>query len=115
MVVGSSLSSLGIYYAISFWLVEFLLRNNLVSYGISLVCYLPFFSLLLLIFYLSLLVFVSLITMCLSVFLPGFILHGTPALLADYFLSYVQEVFRYYLFKCSLGSFLSFPPGTPVM
>ena len=50
-----------------------------------------FLFLLLLIFYLSLLVFVSLITMCLSVFLPGFILHGTPALLADYFLSYVQK------------------------
>ena len=30
--VGSSLSSLGIYHAIPFWLVEFLLRNQLIAW-----------------------------------------------------------------------------------
>ena len=31
LVVGSSLLSLQIYYAIRFWLVEFLLRNQLIT------------------------------------------------------------------------------------
>ena len=35
--------------------------------------------------------------------------------LVDYFLSHVWEVFRYYLFKYFLRSFLSSPSGTPIM
>ena len=58
------------------------------------------FPLLLLIFcHLS---FVSLITMCLGVFLLlGFILPGTLCFLnlADYFFSHVRKVFIYYIFK----------------
>ena len=47
--------------------------------------------------------------MCLSVFLLGFFLPGTLCFLdlLDYFLSRVREVFRYYLFKYFLRSFLS--------
>ena len=53
--------------------------------------------------------FVSLITMCLSVFLLGFILPGTLCCqnLVDYFLSYVWEVSSYHLFKYFLRFFLS--------
>ena len=53
--------------------------------------------------------FVSSITMCLSVFLLGFILPGTLYFLdlVDYFLSHVREVFNFYLFKYFLESFLS--------
>ena len=66
------------------------------------------FLLLLLIFYLFL-IFVSLITMCLSVLFLGFILPGTLCFLdlVNYFLSHVREVFSYYLFKYFLRSFLS--------
>ena len=55
------------------------------------------------------LIFVSLITMCLDVFLLGFILPGTLCFLdlIDYFLSHVQKVFSYYLFKYFLRSFVS--------
>ena len=55
------------------------------------------------------LIFVSLITMCLGVFLLGFILSGTLCFLdlVDYFVSYVREVFNYYLFRYFLWSFLS--------
>ena len=35
--------------------------------------------------------------------------------LVDYFLSHVWKVFRYYLFKYFLRSFLSSPSGTPIM
>ena len=67
------------------------------------------FSLLLNILSLSL-IFVSLITLCLSMFLLVFILPGTLCFLdsANYFLSHVWEVFSYYLFKYFLRSFLSF-------
>ena len=53
-------------------------------------------------------IFVSLITMCLGVFLLGFILPGTLRLLdlGGYFLSHVREVLDYHLFKCFLQSFL---------
>ena len=73
------------------------------------------FLLLLLIFYLFL-IFVSLITMCLSVFPLGFVPSGTLCFLdlVDYFLSHVREVFSYYLFKYFLRSFLS-SSGTPIM
>ena len=54
------------------------------------------------------LIFVSLITMCLGVFLLGFILPGNLcASLGGYFLSHVREVFKCNLFKYFLGSFLS--------
>jgi len=74
------------------------------------------FPLFLLIFYQSL-IFVCLITMCLSVFLLGFILPGT--LCASWtwltnFLSHVREVLSYYLYKYFLRSFLS-SSGTSIM
>ena len=49
------------------------------------------------------------ITMCLGVFLLGFILPRTLCFLdlVDYFLSHVREVFSYYLFTYFLRSFLS--------
>ena len=55
------------------------------------------------------LIFVNLITMCLDVFLLGFILPGTLRSLdlGGYFFSHVREVFDYNLFKYFLGSFLS--------
>ena len=55
------------------------------------------------------LIFVNLITMCLGMFLLGFILPGTLHFLdlGGYFLSHVREVFDYNLFKYFLGSFLS--------
>ena len=54
------------------------------------------------------LIFVSLITVCLGVFLLGFILPGTLHFLdlVDYFLSHVMEFFSYYIFKYFLRSFL---------
>ena len=62
------------------------------------------------------LIFVSLITVCLSMFLLVFILPGTPCFLhlVDYFLSHVRKVFSYYLFKYFLRSFLS-SSRTPIM
>ena len=54
------------------------------------------------------LVFIIMITMCLSVFLLGFILPGILLPGLDYFLSHVQKVFSYYFFKYFLRSFLSF-------
>ena len=71
------------------------------------------------------LIFVSLITICLSVCLLGFILSGTLCFLdfVDYFLSHIQEVFSYYLFKqfprkqkYFSGPFsFSSPSGTPLL
>ena len=54
------------------------------------------------------LVFVSLISMCLGLFLLGFILYGTLCLLDlfDYFLFYAGEIFKYNLFKNFLILFL---------
>ena len=62
------------------------------------------------------LIFVSLIAVCLSLFLLGFILSGTLCFLrlVDYFLSHVRKVFSYYLFKYFLRSFLS-SSRTPIM
>ena len=76
LVVVSSLSSLWIYHAIPFWLVKFLLRNQLIAWWTFACMLFVIFPLLLLLFYPSL-IFVSLITMCLSVFLLGLILLGT--------------------------------------
>ena len=55
------------------------------------------------------LTFANLITMCLGVFLLGFILYGTVRFLdlGGYFLSHVREVLDYNLFKYFLGCFLS--------
>ena len=65
------------------------------------------------------LIFVNLITVCLGVFLLGFILPGTLHFLdlGGYFLSHVREVFDYNVFKYFLGSVLSLssPSGTPIM
>ena len=54
------------------------------------------------------LVFVSLISLCLGLFLLGFILYGTVCLLdlIDYFLFHVGEIFKYNLFKNFLILFL---------
>ena len=54
------------------------------------------------------LVFVSLISMCLGVFLFGFTLWGTLCLLdlIDYYLFHVGEIFNYNLFKIFLIPFL---------
>ena len=54
------------------------------------------------------LVFVSLLSMCLGVFLLGFILYGTLCLLdlIDYFFFQVGKIFNYNLFKSFLISFL---------
>ena len=87
--------------------------DNLMGIPLYVIC---FFSLVAFnIFSLSL-TFVNLITMCLGVFLLGFILPGTLHFLnlGDSFLSHVREVFSYYLFKYFLRSFLSFP-GTPLI
>ena len=66
------------------------------------------------------LIFVYLITMCLSMFLLGFILPGTPLCFLDlggFFISHVREVFNYNVFKYFFESFLSLssPSGTPIM
>ena len=55
------------------------------------------------------LIFVSLINMCLDVFILGFILYGTLYFVdfGDWFLSNVKEVFSYYLFMYFLRPFLS--------
>ena len=72
LVVGSSLSSLSIYYATPFWPVEFLLRNQLITlWELPCILFITFN-----IFSLSL-IFVSLIAVCLSMFHLGFILPGT--------------------------------------
>ena len=54
------------------------------------------------------LIFVSLISTCLSVFLLRFALYGTLCLLAliDYFLLHAGEIFNYNLFKIFLIPFL---------
>ena len=54
------------------------------------------------------LVFVSLISMCLGVFLVGFFLYGTLCLLnlIDYFLFHIGDIFNYNLFKNFLLPFL---------
>ena len=53
------------------------------------------------------LVFVTLISMCLGMFLLGFILCGTVCALGpDYFLFHVGEIFKYNLFKNFLIPFL---------
>ena len=70
-----------------------------------LICHFPLVALNIL----SLSLTVSLKTMCLSVFLPGFVLWDSLCFLdlVDYFLSRVQEVLSFYLFKYFLRSFLS--------
>ena len=62
------------------------------------------------------LVFVSLISMCLGMFLLGFILSGTLCLLdlIDYFLFHGGEIFNYNLFIFSFPFFFS-SSGTPII
>ena len=79
--------------------------DKLMGTPLYVICHFPL--VVFLIFYLCLLIFASLITMCLSVFLFGFILPGTLLPGLDYFLSHVQKVFSYYFFKYFLRSFLS--------
>ena len=141
LVAGSFFSSLWIYSAIPFWLVEFLLRNSwdsLMGVFLYVICHSPLvvFNIL----PLSLLL-VSLI-MCqldfVSLCIPPWVYPAWNALcflhLVDYFLSHVQEVFRYYLFilfyfltlqycigfAIYMNNFsgpfsLSSPSGTPIM
>ena len=54
------------------------------------------------------LIFISLISMCLGVFLLGFILYETLHFLdlIDYILSHIEEIFNYNLFKNFLIPFL---------
>ena len=61
--------------------------------------------------------FVSLNSMCLGVFLLGFILCGTLALLnlIDYYLFHVGELFNYNLFKNFLIPFFFSSSGTPII
>ena len=65
------------------------------------------------------LVFVSLISMCLGMFLLGFILYETLCLLdlIDYYLCHTGEIFNYNLFKNFLIHFffLSSFSGTPII
>ena len=64
------------------------------------------------------LVFVSLIHMCLGVFLFGFTLWGTLCLLdlIDYYLFHVGEIFNYNLFKnFSYPFFFSSSSGIPII
>ena len=105
LVVGSPLWSLGIYYATAFWLIEFLLRNRLIT--------LWFFPCMLSVFLVAFnnlsLILVSLITcvsVCSSLGLSSLGLSVLPGLI-DYFLSHAGEVFSYYLFKYFIKSFLS--------
>ena len=112
LVVGSSLSSLEVYHATPFWLVESAV--NLMGVPLYVVCH---FSLAAFNNFSLSLIFASLITMCLGVFLLGFILYGTLCFLdlGGCFLSHVREVFDYnpsYIFS---GPFsLSSPSGTDV-
>ena len=75
LIVDFSLSIVSIYPAIPFWPAEFLLRDQLLN-EVSLVCYLLLFLAPFNILSLCL-IFVSLITILLRMFLPGFILYGT--------------------------------------
>ena len=70
------------------WPAEFLLKNQLIILGRFPCRLFDDFPLLLLIFFLSL-IFVILVSMCLSMFFFGFILCGTPCFLdlSEYFLS----------------------------
>ena len=63
------------------------------------------------------LIFVNLITVCLGMFLLGFILPGSVCASWTWvtILSHVTEVFDYNLFKYLLRALLSSPSGTPVM
>ena len=112
-VVASSLSSFKIYPAITFWLVEFLLRNQLI--GVSLYAVFCFPLVAFNILSLSL-IFVNLIV---SLCVPPWVYPAWDSLcfldLVDYFLYYVWEVFSYYLFKYFLRSFLSLFFWTPKM
>ena len=77
LVADISLSSLEIYCGAPFWPAEFLLKNQLIAlWGFPCMLFVAF--LLVLLYNLSLsLIFVSLINMCLGMFLLEFIMYGT--------------------------------------
>ena len=61
-------------------------------------------------YFLFVFILVSLISMCLGVFLLGFILHGTHCCflhLSEWFLSHARELFIYYLLEYIFCPFLS--------
>ena len=98
-----------IYCAIAFWLVEFLLGNQLIAWWEFPCMFFVIFSLLLLIFYLCL-------DFCqldyyVSWSVPSCVYPAWDSLcflyLIDCFLSHVWQVFSYYVFKYFLRSFLS--------
>ena len=110
LVVGFFLSSLYIYHGTPFWPTKSVLKSQLITlWGFPCMLFVAFslvaFNILSL--YLT---FVSLINMCLIMFLLGFILYGTLCFLDldDYFLSQVREVFNFDLFKYFLRAFLFF-------
>ena len=101
-----------IYCAICFWVVKFLLRNQLIPWWEFLCMLFSVFLLLLLMFYLCFYFFLAWllwVSVCSSLGLSCLGLSVLPGL--DYFLSHVREVFSYYFFKYFLRSFLSFLLG----
>ena len=74
--LGFSSSSLKICLATPFWLVEFLLKKSVVTLMGFPCMWFVAFPLWLLVFFSFYLIFVGLISMCLAVFLLGFISHG---------------------------------------
>ena len=105
--MSDSLSPPAAHPATPFWLVEFLMKDQLLSLWRFPWMLLAAFLLLLLIFFSLCLIFVSLINMCLSLFLLGFILMGLSELLRlDWLLSQVRKVFNYNLFKNFLRPYL---------
>ena len=107
LVLGSSSSSPQTYFATPFWLVEFLLRDQLMGIPLHVICC---FSLVTLNVFSLNLIFVSLSSLCLAVFLLGFIFVW-PSLhffhLSEHFFSHIWKIFSYNLFKCFLWPFLS--------
>ena len=111
LVVVSSLFSLYIYHAIPFWLVEFLLINQLITlweFPYRWSSSLADFNILSLS-----LIFVSLIAMCLSVFLLGYILPGILLPVSFSMLGKFSAIIFSNIFSGSL--YLSSPLGTPIM
>ena len=104
LVAGSSLSLL---HATPFWLVEFLLGNQLIAWWDFPCMLFVIFPLFLSIFILSLSCqFDYYVSQC----VPPWVFPARDSLhfldLVDYFLSHVREVFNYHLFKYFLRTFL---------
>ena len=117
LVVDFSLSVLYRHSTIPFWPEEFLLKDQLLSIW-SFPCMLFVASFLLLLMFSLCLVFVSLISMCLGLFLLGFILFGifVPLGLDWLFPFHVGVIFNYNLLKIfSYPFFFSSSSGTPII